>query len=204
MPGRTCRLPCPRRSRRAYHRPSAGQSGPMPKDDRLGQLTAAFDNVVGERAPAQFGVRVRGMLAHGERSVEEQDALLCQGVRVSRGGNGAAQIGFEFLIDVAQARRQLGLRRWDRERQSHGLVGSVIRVLTQDDNLDLVGRRVGEGIEDVVLCRVDGLLGTQKGDALEQPVRSFTYRPRRIAQPSCYVAVAGCGVHGAPLWQMLC
>ena len=47
------------------------------KDDRLGQLAAAFDNVVGERAPAQLGVRVRGMLAHGERSVEEQDALLC-------------------------------------------------------------------------------------------------------------------------------
>ena len=57
----------------------------------------------------------------------------------------------------------------------------MIGVLTQDDNLDLVGRRVGEGIEDVVLCRVDGLLGTQKGDALEQLVRSVTYRLRRIA-----------------------
>ena len=44
----------------------------------------------------------------------------------------------------------------------------MIRVLTQDDNFDLVGRRVSEGIEDVVLCRVDSLLGTQKGDALEQ------------------------------------
>lgn len=80
----------------------------------------------------------------------------------------------------------------------------MIGVLTQDDNLDLVGRRVGEGIEDVVLCRVDGLLDTQKGDAFEQLVRSVTYRLRRIAQPSCYVAVAGYGVHGAPLWQMLC
>ena len=80
----------------------------------------------------------------------------------------------------------------------------MIRILAQDDNFDLVGRRVGEGIEDVVLCRVDGLLGTQKGDALEQLVRSVTYRLRRIAQPSCYVAVASCGVHGAPLWQMLC
>ena len=56
-----------------------GKAAPCQKDDRLGQLTAAFDNVVGERAPAQFGVRVRGMLAHGERSVEEQDALLCPG-----------------------------------------------------------------------------------------------------------------------------
>lgn len=79
-----------------------------------------------------------------------------------------------------------------------------VGVLTQDDNLDLVGRRVGEGIEDVVLCWVDSLLGTQKGDALEQLVRSVTYRLRCIAQPSCYVAVAGRGVHGAPLRQMLC
>ena len=54
-----------------------GKAAPCQKDDRLGQLAAAFDNVVGQGAPAQFGVRVRGMLAHGERSVEKQDALLC-------------------------------------------------------------------------------------------------------------------------------
>ena len=54
-----------------------GKAAPCQKDNRLGQLAAAFDNVVGERAPAQLGVRVRGMLAHGERSVEKQDALLC-------------------------------------------------------------------------------------------------------------------------------
>ena len=68
----------------------------------------------------------------------------------------------------------------------------------------VLGSSLAMLVSAVVNSTLNQSLGTQKGDALEQLVRSVTYRLRRIAQPSCYVAVAGRGVHGAPLRQMLC
>ena len=65
-----------------------------------------------------------------------------------------AEIGFDLLEDVDQGRRG-GDAGVDREAQAIRLMGAVIRILPQDDNLDLLERAIVESAENFRRGRKD-------------------------------------------------
>ena len=127
---------------------------PQHEDD--GALTVAEhrDDRVGELAPF-LRVRVGFGLAHRESGVEEKDALSgpCTEVAV---GRRREPVPDHRRANVAHRRRRLRKVPWDREAQSGGLARLMVRILSQDDDLDLLVRREAESREDVAGRRVDG------------------------------------------------
>lgn len=138
------------------------------------------------------------MFAHGERGVEQKDALLCPGGEVSAGGRRALKVCGHLLIDVSQARGQL-LSLGDREREAHGLAGPMVGVLTQDYNAYVSGRGEGECLEDVILRGIDGL-GLAHGVYLFQETLCLGYYVgRQLLEPFVDMRALG---HEAPFRQM--
>ena len=78
-----------------------GVRPPGEEHDGLGELAAAPDDVVGKDLPTELAVGVCGVLADGERGVEEKDALLGLVAEVPRRRLRAAEVGHQLLVDVA-------------------------------------------------------------------------------------------------------
>ena len=62
------------------------------------------DHVVGEPCPAAVLVRVGAVRPHGQRGVQEENALLCPFGQIARFWNGAAHVRFEFFEDIDKRR----------------------------------------------------------------------------------------------------
>ncbi len=73
-------------------------------------------------------------------------------------GNRVAQLGVDFLEDILQGRRH-SHPRLHGKTQSMGLALAVIGVLAKNHHLDLLQRRVGKGVEDVLAGGKDPLAG---------------------------------------------
>ncbi len=137
---------------------AAGIAAPEQKDDRLLMLVQLFDYMVGEGRPAEVFMAVRLPTAYGQSRVQhEHTALRPLGERAVLGRYNA-EITLQLLEDVLQARRRLNTR-LNREAKSVRLAGTVIRVLSENDGLDLGIRRVPQSVKDVLCRRIDGLLG---------------------------------------------
>ena len=114
------------------------------------------DDRIGERLPAPVLVRAGLMGADSQRRVEQQYALVCPAQQVAARGHRLAEVALDFLEDI-QKRRRVRHTVLHREAESMRLPRFVIRVLPEDDDLHLVERTVGKGVEDIRSRRIDRL-----------------------------------------------
>jgi hypothetical protein len=132
----------------------AGRGPPEDEHDPLGLAVDGLDDGVGEPLPplALMGRRLTG--PYGEGGVEQQHPLPGPAVETAVVGPLHPDVVRQFGEDVLQRRRERHAGP-DTETQAVGLVRSVIRVLPENQHLDVrVGRQV-EGGEDLVVGRVD-------------------------------------------------
>nr|GEU28320.1 hypothetical protein [Tanacetum cinerariifolium] len=109
------------------------------------------DGAVGKGFPTVIGMRAGLARAHGQHAVEQEHALPGP---VRQIGVAAldAEVAVQFLEDVLQARlRPIAVR--DRETKPHGRARRVVRVLAEDDHLDVVERGQVEGLENILAGR---------------------------------------------------
>ncbi len=127
-----------------------------------------LDGCIGEGFPT-FALVAAGLASlYGERSVEEEDALIGPTSQIAtirkRGGARRLRKGravsswlavfvVELLVDV--------LERWwwldtllHAETQAMRLIRTMVRILSEDDHLDFVKRRAIEGLEDLLARRI--------------------------------------------------
>ena len=159
-----------------------GEATPCQEHDRLLQREALLNQVMRQYLPAQLAVGVGGVLRHGERRVEQQNALLSPPGKVAGLRRLASQVGGHLLIYVAQARRELLALRHG-EREPHGLTGLMIGVLPEDDGAHVAGRRVGKRVENVVLSRVDGLRAAHGRDFAHETIARRAHLLRYTVEP---------------------
>ena len=103
---------------------------PEDKHDVLFFIAYQLDDAVGEPRPAAVLVRVGAVRAHGQRGVEEQNALLCPLGQVARFGDFAPDVVAQFLKDVDERRGRLNAL-LHRKAQSVRLPHVVVGVLPQ-------------------------------------------------------------------------
>lgn len=116
------------------------------------------DGSVGKGLPAVILVRSGLMGAYGQRSVQQEDALLCPAGQVAAGGHVGADVTFDFLENVDQRGRK-GYAVVHRKAEAVGLSRAMVRVLPDDDHLYAVEGAEVEGIEYQPARRVDGAFG---------------------------------------------
>ena len=114
---------------------------PQQKHNRLVFLGDGSHDGVGEVFPSAFGMAGGLAVFNGQAGIEQQDALCCPMNKGSIAG-GSWRAGVEvgvprnFLEYVAQG-RWWAFSRWDRKRKSLRLTFAVVRVLSQNHDLDL-------------------------------------------------------------------
>lgn len=125
-------------------------------------------HIVREDMPAYRAVRHRTMLFDGERSIEEEDSLPSPVCEVARSGAVRhTHVVRQLLVDVAKGGG-------DRHTVLHGeaktvrLSRAVIRVLTEDDDLDLVEWAEIKGRKDVFPLRIDTSCGISLSYTLDE------------------------------------
>ena len=129
------------------------------------------DGGFGENFPAFTTVRASAVRFDGEDIVEKEDSLRLPAGEVARTRAGAcvAEVAQDFFINIDKRRRN-GLRLRDGEGETHGGAGSVIGVLAEDDDFDLI-EVGGEGRENLRLGgkNLSGLIGVmeKRGKCLE-------------------------------------
>ncbi len=95
---------------------------------------------------------------HGERGVQEEDALVGPGREVAVPGEERRLVFvLQFLVHVEERGRD-GDAGLHGEAEPVGLVGAVVGILPEDDDLDLVERRTVERLEDEATRWVDDAL----------------------------------------------
>ena len=87
------------------------------------------------------------MCPHSETGVEKEHALTSPTAEIATHRDKSSRLSLYLLEDIAERGREIDPI-IDAETESVGLAHTVIRVLTQDDHLDLVKWRTVEGIED--------------------------------------------------------
>ena len=98
-----------------------------------------------------------------QHGVQQQHALLGPAVEVPACGNRCSGVVVHLLEDVLQ-RGWEGDAVADREAESVGLPGTVIGVLSDDDDLQLLERTFVEGPEDIASAGEDAAGGVLLAD----------------------------------------
>ena len=124
-----------------------GEVTPKEEHESLAALGEPLDGAVGEGLPAVALVRAGTVGAHGQRGVQQQDALSRPFLEIAAAGHLEPHIIVQLLEDVLQ---RAGKRHpvLHRKTESVGLPHVVVGVLPDDHHLHLVKRRAVEGVED--------------------------------------------------------
>lgn len=143
---------------------TAGIATPEQEDQMLAVVGQSFDGGVGKRLPTLARVAVGLAFLYGERSVEQQYALICPARQIATlwqsGGSADALWGcscghewwlsvlaHQLLIDVHERWRWL-YALLHREAKPMCLTSAVIGILAQDDHFHFVEWSAVEGFED--------------------------------------------------------
>lgn len=115
------------------------------------------DDFVGECFPSLLLMRRSLIRTDRKDTVQEKDSLL-RPIGQIRFGSGYSRIALEFLEDIREARLFLVSVR---NRKTHPHSGSrrMVRVLSEDHDLDPIERNEVEGAEDILFLREAGILG---------------------------------------------
>ena len=127
-------------------------------DDSLLAFGDGAHHGVGEGLPSAAGMRGRFVFADRQHGVQQQHSLLGPPVEVTRGGDRRPGIVGDLLEDVLQRGRE-GDAVGHREAESVGLPGSVVGVLSDDDDLQPLERTLVEGAEYVAAPGIDAAGG---------------------------------------------
>ena len=146
---------------------ASGRRSPKEKDDVVAVVVDGTDDGVGECFPALVAVTEGLVLTDGETGVEEEDALACPACEVAGGRDGGSGLGVYFLEDVLERGRK-GYSVSYAETESVCLSGSVIGVLAEDDDLDLIYGSLPEGVEDERAGRIADLGGVLLSDKVNE------------------------------------
>lgn len=155
----------------------SGGGAPQDEHHRSGFVVDHRDHPIRETFPPATLMRGCSSGSNRERGVEQQDSGGRPLLERAATRHGASKIGVQFLEDVAQGRR-VGDTRANREAQTVGLSGTVIRILAENHDLDLGERSQVQGGEDMCWIRVHGTEPTLVGDECLQvlPVRFGQFR----------------------------
>ena len=133
---------------------AAGVAAPEEEDEMRADVIEVFDDGFGENFPAVATVGAGSVGFDRENIIKEEDALALPVFEVAGGVLMAADISIDFFVNVDE-RRWNGSSAGDGKSQSVSSTGSMIRVLAEDDDGNLV--EVGsEGIEDELFGWEDG------------------------------------------------
>lgn len=147
---------------------SAGRCTPQQEHQMLSVLAEQADDLVGESLPTMPAMAERLMGAHSETGVEKKYTLTGPAAQIAALRDRRARLGLYLLEDIAQRGREFHAI-VDTKAQTMSLPYPMVRVLPQDDHLDLVKWRTVEGIEDKVSGRkakARGVFGMNKADEL--------------------------------------
>ncbi len=130
-----------------------GVGAPEKKYEVLFLVGEAADDGVGEGFPAFILVGARLVGAHGEGGVEEEDTLVGPAFQIARCGDGNTEVVFNLFEDVLERGRLLDAF-GDGEGEPVRLSGTVIGVLSEDDDFGVVHAAMVEGVEDEFAGRI--------------------------------------------------
>ena len=128
---------------------------PKEKDHFAALTVYHFNHMVCELLPATFGMRVGFAVLNGQRGIQEENSLFSPFGKISVSGClGNVFERDEVFVHIFERRRR---RNWleNTEAEAMGLVGLMIGILSDDDNLDTGDGSGSEGIEDVFHFGVD-------------------------------------------------
>ena len=121
-------------SRAVYEFPLAyGIRTPEYEDEVVAPCGEHPHSGVGQPFPSYAGMRLRLVLPNCQRRVEQQHPLTCPAAKISVGRHRRTCVGTDLLEDIAQRRGYVDSGT-DREAEPVGLPGTVIGILTDDDN----------------------------------------------------------------------
>ncbi len=141
---------------------------PQHEDEILPLFGERLDDGVRERLPAASLMTAGVSRIHGERRIQEQHTLIRPRREVAVTiEKRRLVLGFQFLVDVDK-RRGYGDAGLDGEAESMRLIGTMIGILPENDDLHLVERRAVERLEDETSRRVDDTFGIGFADKLRQ------------------------------------
>mmetsp|Transcript_22618 Transcript_22618/g.62945 ORF Transcript_22618/g.62945 Transcript_22618/m.62945 type:complete len:228 (+) Transcript_22618:726-1409(+) len=125
------------------------------------------NDLVRELLPSPFLVAVSLPPPDRQNVVDHQDALLGPALQVPVGGHFVKPRNFrvlqEFLVNVLEGRRDRNALA-DREAEAVGLVGSVVGILADNDELGLGEGAEIEGGKGILDRGIDGFLGSFPSD----------------------------------------
>ena len=136
-----------------------GRVAPQQEDHALRLPVEVRNDAIGERLPSPAAVRLRFVRAHGKDRVEQQHPLARPRLKVPVvRSDETRNVRGQFTVDVAQRTRH-GPVPAHRKAKSMSVTGSRIRILSEQENTDvLVGCEVECG-EDFVRRRKHGASG---------------------------------------------
>ena len=149
-----------------------GVTAPEHEDDGSFALVEQRDDKVGKALPAPARMRTAHAGAHGEHGVEQQNALFRPTGKIAACSGRNAQVELQRFVNVDQRRRAL-------DALSHGKTHAVclafadVRVLPDDDHLDVFVRGVGKGGENILFGRINGVRGIFRAQKFAQFVKVF-------------------------------
>ena len=127
---------------------------PKDEDDGVFLIVDRADDGIGKFLPAFALMGGRHRPLHRQHAVEQQYALPRPTFQKAVTGRRDAEITKQFLVDIHQRRRRT--HAWlDAERQTMRLSLAVVRILTENDDTNLVERRQVEGAKILRSLRKD-------------------------------------------------
>ena len=124
-------------------------AAPEHEDQTLSPIRQSLDGCIGEGLPALALMRTCLASLDGESGIEKKHALIGPSRQVAIGHVHCHSIFLlQFLIDIYERGRRLNAV-LDREAQSVSLVRTMIWILSEYHNLDLVEWRAIESLEDL-------------------------------------------------------
>ena len=130
------------------------RSAPQEEYHRLFALIEMRNDTIGKFFPADALMRVRLIFAHRQDCIEKKHTLLSPMPETTVIRHFAAEIALKLLEDIDERRRWF-YARLDRKTQSVCLTRAVIRVLSQDNDLHLIVRRIMHRIENIIHIGID-------------------------------------------------
>ena len=136
---------------------ASGRCSPKQEDEPFPIPRQGFYDGIGEGFPPSARMAEGLVCTDAEAGVEQEHSLPCPTGEVATLWYGSARLRLYLLKDIPERRRK-GNAVLNGEAKSVCLPVAMVRVLPQDDHLNVVERRLVEGIEDEP-CRRKALHG---------------------------------------------
>ncbi len=136
---------------------------PEEEHDPRAAIGDLADDAVCELLPALVSMRSGLAGGDGQHRVQEQHALLGPAGEIAAHRRCQPKVGLKLTEDVLKRRRRLDARR-NREAEPHRLTGTVVGILAEDDDANVIEGGAIQRLEHVVGPGVEAARGANLGD----------------------------------------